>query len=252
MTRSRKLPARLYVDASLDQQKLVLETEQAHYLGRVLRAREGEQVVVFNACGSERLATIRSLSKRHPLLELGERLTPVPESGAGIVLLQALVKSDAMDLIVQKATELGVARVLASRTDFSVVKLDDSRRERKLEHWRRIALSACEQSGRHAPPALELHGSLSQAISAIPADCDRIAFDLDAETSLADFAQPQPNVCIAIGPEGGFSPPERELLDAAGFVLCLLGPRTLRAETAAITACGIVQLLRGDLGRLRT
>jgi 16S rRNA (uracil1498-N3)-methyltransferase len=248
MTGIRKLPARLYVDAPLEEPKLVLDAEQAHYLGRVLRCREGEQVVVFNARGGERLATIRSLAKRHPLLELGDRLTPLPESPARIVLLQALVKSDAMDLIVQKATELGVDRVLATRTEFSVVRLDDDRRERRLTHWRRIACSACEQSGRHRPPLLELHATLAAAIAALPPDTDLIAFDPNASVTLAGLADRRANVCVAVGPEGGFSPGECADLGAAGFTLCALGPRTLRAETAAIAACAGLQLLRGDLG----
>lgn len=248
MTRACKLPARLYVDAPLDQAKLVLEPEQAHYIGRVLRCREGEQVVVFNTRGEERLATIRSLAKRHPTLALEDKLTPLPESKTRIILLQAIVKSDAMDLIVQKATELGVSRIVAARTDFSVVKLDDERRERKLEHWRRIALSACEQSGRHRPPAIELHKSLGTAIAALPPEAERIAFDLGAEKSLAGHAASQTDVCVAIGPEGGFSPPEREELAARDFGVYTLGPRTLRAETAAIAACTSLQLLRGDMG----
>jgi 16S rRNA (uracil1498-N3)-methyltransferase len=249
MTGTRKQPARLYVDALLDQPKLVLDVERAHYLGRVLRCREGEHVIVFNARGEERLATIRSLAKRHSLLELGDKLTPLPESPARIILLQALVKSDAMDLVVQKATELGVDRVLATRTEFSVVRLDDDRRERRLEHWRRIAFSACEQSGRHQPPLLEAHATLAAAIAALPPETDRVAFDPDAGVTLDGLTDPRADVCVAIGPEGGFSPGERENLAAAGFTLCALGPRTLRAETAAIAACTALQLLRGDLGQ---
>jgi len=248
MPATRKQPARLYVDAALDEAKLVLTAEQAHYLGRVLRCREGEPIVVFNARGGERLATITSLAKRHPVLALGERLAPLPESPTAITLLQALVKSDAMDLIVQKATELGVARILAVRTDFSVVRLDDGRGERRLGHWQRIAQSACEQSGRHHPPAIGLHGSLAEAIGAVPVAAMRIAFDLDATVPLGPGAALQDQICVAIGPEGGFSPPERADLAAAGFALHTLGPRTLRAETAAIAACTALQLLRGDLG----
>jgi len=245
----RKSPARLFVDAPLGRASLRLDAEQAHYLGRVLRCREGEEIVVFNARGEERSARIESLAKRHPVVALGAALSPLPESAAGIVLLQALVKSDAMDLIVQKATELGVAAVLAAHTEFSVVRLDAERRSRRLAHWRRIARSACEQSGRHRPPELAVFGDLGAAIAALPAGGERIAFDAGAGRALgADGRGNGGGVCLAIGPEGGFSPDETARLEAAGFGLRSLGPRTLRAETAAIAACAGLQFLRGDLG----
>jgi 16S rRNA (uracil1498-N3)-methyltransferase len=248
MNRAKKPLKRLYVDAPLENPTLRLDAEQAHYLGRVLRCREGEHIVVFNARGRERWATIESLARRHPVIVLGDSVEPVPESNARIILLQALVKSDAMDLIVQKATELGVDAVFAVRTDFSVVRLDDARRQSRVTHWRRIALSACEQSGRHRPPAFEIFDTLDAAIAALPAACDRVAFAVGADRTLARACNSGTGVCLAVGPEGGFSPDETEHLVRAGFTLSTLGPRTLRAETAAIAACAGVQLLEGDLG----
>lgn len=251
MPRPEKAPKRLYVDASLDAGSLVLDADQAHYLGRVLRCREGDRIVVFNARGVERSAAIESLAKRRPVLALGAAVEPLPEPGAPVLLLQSLVKSDAMDLIVQKATELGVSAVLATRTDFSVVRLDgEARRQRRLAHWRRIAESACEQCGRHRPPDFMLFDSLEAACRAVPADSTRIAFDTRATTPLNGAAQadPETGICLAIGPEGGFSPPETELLDDEGFLSLSLGPRTLRAETAAIAAVAGTQLMNGNLG----
>jgi 16S rRNA (uracil1498-N3)-methyltransferase len=246
MNPSRKPITRLFIDAPLAGGTLSLDAEQAHYLGRVLRCREGQSIVAFNAQGEEREAAIRSLAKRNPLIELGDRLAPLPESALRICLLQALVKSDAMDLIVQKATELGVDRILAVKTEFSVVRLDAERRASRVAHWRRIALSACEQSGRHRPPALETFDSLDAAVAAIPPDSARIAFTLGATAPLA--RPTAASVCVAIGPEGGFSPPESARLEAAGFGMHWLGPRTLRAETAALAACAGLQLLAGDIG----
>lgn len=238
---------RLYVDAPLDGSTLGLDADQAHYLGRVLRCREGQEIVVFNARGRERRATIESLAKRRARVRLGETLEPLAESPLRIVLLQALVKSDAMDLIVQKATELGVDTIVATRTEFSVVRLDGERESRRLEHWQRIARSACEQSGRHRPPALVLQPKLSDALAALPPDCTRIAFDTNASIPL-DAASIGAGVCLAIGPEGGFSENDRAMLAAEGFEFRSFGPRILRADTAAIAACTAVQLLGGDLG----
>jgi 16S rRNA (uracil1498-N3)-methyltransferase len=252
MTQARKLTTRLYVDAALTGSTLRLTADQAHYIGRVLRCREGQSIVLFNANGLERAATIRSLAKRNPVVELAENLEPLPESPVQIILLQALVKSDAMDLIVQKATELGVARIFAVKTEFSVVRLDAERRQSRLAHWQRIALSACEQSGRHRPPELAVFPSLDESIAAVPAAYQRFAFALGAVAPLDAQAVSSNKVCLAIGPEGGFSPMDVEALDRGDFARCSLGPRTLRAETAAIAACAGLQLMAGDLGRPST
>jgi 16S rRNA (uracil1498-N3)-methyltransferase len=248
MSQSRKSATRLYVDAALTGETLRLDPEQAHYLGRVLRCREGETIIVFNTLGTERQATIRSLAKRNPVIALGAATEPLPESPLRIALLQALVKSDAMDLIVQKATELGVDRVLAVKTEFSVIRLDAERGKSRLAHWHRIALSACEQSGRHRPPGLELFASLDDAITSIPADSARIAYAPGSTTPVTASDVHGAGVCIAVGPEGGFSPTETTRFTESGFSLRTLGPRTLRAETAAIAACAGLQLVAGDLG----
>lgn len=244
---SKSLP-RLYVDAPLERGRLALDADQAHYLGRVLRCREGAAVIVFNGRGDERQAVIESLARRHPVLALGDALPPLPESPAGIVLLQALVKSDPMDLIVQKATELGVAAVHAVHTDFGVVRLDAARRDNRLQHWRRIAHSACEQSRRHRPPDIAIFDSLDDAVAALPAGLARVAFDVGADAALGPALLDGNGVCLALGPEGGFTPDESRRLAGQGFTLASLGPRILRAETAAIAACTAVQWLNGDLG----
>jgi len=247
MNQSRKSATRLFVHAELSGRTLALDAEQAHYLGRVLRCREGQQIVVFNGDGDERLATIRSLARRNPVVALDQVVEPLPESPLEITLLQALIKSDAMDLVVQKATELGVARIVAVRTEFSVIRLDDDRRQSRLTHWQRIARSACEQSGRHRVPDLMVRGSLDDAVAALPSGASRIALAVGAHAPLARAAIDAPGVCLAIGPEGGFSPGEIDALAHAGFAIHSFGPRTLRAETAAIAACAGLQLLAGDL-----
>jgi 16S rRNA (uracil1498-N3)-methyltransferase len=254
MPGSRK-PTRLFVDAPLEAASLALDADQARYLGRVLRCRTGDPIVVFNARGRERNGTIESLARQRPTIALGPAITPLPEPAIPILLLQALVKSDAMDLIVQKATELGVASVFAARTEFSVVRLDAERSERRQQHWRRITASACEQSGRHRPPELRVFASLDDAVAAVPAGYDRIAFDAGAGAPLPvsssatiNGAAAPAGICVAVGPEGGFSPAEIDLLQANGFTLRSLGPRILRAETAALAALACVQLLAGNFG----
>jgi 16S rRNA (uracil1498-N3)-methyltransferase len=212
------------------------------------------------------------------VLALGPAVEALPESPVAIVLLQALVKSDAMDLIVQKATELGVAAVHAFPTEFSVVHLDGDRGTQRLLHWRRIAASACEQSGRHRPPALALFDSLDMAVAALPpatayapgaglspgplhapgdaspARAARIVFDPSATRPLDAVADApggtaRSSLALALGPEGGFTRDELRYLESAGFTPASLGPRILRADTAAIAACTLAQWLAGDLAQ---
>ena len=167
-----------------------------------------------------------------------------------LTLLQALPKSDAMDLIVQKAAELGARALVPVHTEFSVVKLDAERSERRLEHWRRIAQSACEQCGRHQPPRIEPPAPLAAALAALPGAGSRFALDPSAEQALGEQTLPARELVVAIGPEGGFGAADWRRLDAAQFTRVALGPRILRAETAALAVCAIAQSRWGDLAEL--
>jgi 16S rRNA (uracil1498-N3)-methyltransferase len=236
---------RLFLAADLSGTRITLEDADAHYLGTVLRLGKGEQVTVFNGRGEERLATIDRRDRQRAELNLGARLAPLPESPVQTTLIQALVKSDAMDLIVQKATELGVSRIYAVKTDHSVVRLDASRAERRLDHWRKIARSACEQSGRHSPPLIQVYASLAKCITDVPEGTLKIALDPHTNVGHA-LPRAVTAVCLLVGPEGGFSTADLTEISAAGFIRLRLGPRTLRADTAAITACAFAALSWGD------
>lgn len=238
---------RLFVDADLDGRRVSIGEREAHYMGRVLRLRRGDALVVFNGRGREHRATIERLERKRAELALERRIEPLPEPATAITLIQALVKSDAMDTIVQKATELGVRAIHAVKTDFSVIKLDAERAERRVEHWGRVARSACEQSGRHRPPEIHTPGKLANLLPALPAGGRRIVFHPGAPPLERCDSAPAAHVCVLLGPEGGFSAPDLEAIDAAGFARFKLGPRILRADTAAIAACTLAQQLWGDL-----
>lgn len=243
---SHRLP-RLYVDRELEGASLTLDDREAHYLGHVLRLERGDRLVVFNGRGTERQASVDELQRRGAVLALTSTHPPLPESVLELTLLQALPKSDAMDLIVQKATELGVHTVIPAYTEHSVVKLDAERSERRVDHWRKIAQSACEQCGRHRPPKIELPAALAAALEALPSNAVRLALDPAAPLPLAEQAPSQRKLVVAVGPEGGFGSMDWLRLDRAEFTRVSLGLRVLRAETAAIAICAIAQARCGDL-----
>jgi 16S rRNA (uracil1498-N3)-methyltransferase len=242
----RRVP-RLFLERDLGGDTLTLTESEAHYLGRVLRLKPGDELVAFDGNGTERQAAVVGLQRRSAELALRATLAPLPASRLDLTLVQALAKSDAMDLIVQKATELGVRTIVPVYTEFSVVKLDAERAERRLEHWLKIARSACEQSGRHEPPSIRAADSLAAALEALPAEQARIALDPDALERFGRGEDSPARVIAAVGPEGGLGAADWRRLDAGGFRRFSLGPRVLRAETAAIAVCAVAQSRWGDV-----
>jgi len=154
-----------------------------------------------------------------------------------------------MDFVVQKATELGVKRITPVLTEHGVVKLDAKRARKRHDHWTKIAIGACEQSGRVRLPLLDMPVSLKTWFGNKPANVDtEVILKPDAPAPLARIDAPETKVCILIGPEGGFSEIEYQDADVAGFMPVSLGPRVLRTETAAIAALAVMQARWGDLG----
>ncbi|MFL2546260.1 MAG: 16S rRNA (uracil(1498)-N(3))-methyltransferase [Candidatus Rariloculaceae bacterium] len=243
-------PPRLYLDLPLSAAEVALEDDRAHYLRRVLRLKAGDSVVVFNGAGAEFLASVDILSRDRATLRLDTVLSPIPESPLEITLVQSLVKNDAMDLIIQKASELGIHRIVPVATEFSVVKLDEERARRRVAHWEKIAASACEQSGRHRPPSVESPLALATGLEQISTDVLRLILQPPGRDQLAEARLPAASpagVAVLIGPEGGLSERDLATADRANFKRVSLGARILRAETAAVAACALVQRKWGDL-----
>jgi 16S rRNA (uracil1498-N3)-methyltransferase len=241
---------RLHVDKPLLGDEIALDSRQAHYLRQVLRLKSGGTVVVFDGHGNERVAAIAKLTREGAHLRVTEVAEPIPESALELNLVQAVAKADAMDLIIQKATELGVRSISPVITEFSVVKLDAKRAERRREHWHRIAQSACEQSGRHGPPAIDEPRPLADCLGDLPVGGRRLVLDPRATGRFGHDAsahEPGLPLRLLIGPEGGFSHRDLDVAARAGFEPVGFGPRILRAETAAIAACALAQALWGDI-----
>ena len=243
------MSTRLFVSDRLFNGAVIeLSGDRARYLGKVLRARQGDHVTLFNGEGPEWSATIREFSKNHIALTIGESSDPGTESSLKIHLVQGISRGERMDLVVQKATELGVKRITPVLTEYGVVKLSGERAEKRREHWQKIAIGACEQSGRTIPPKIDAPIRLRDWFGQPPQSVDAQLILLPgASASLTDIAAPSTKVCVLIGPEGGFSETESDDAEIAGFQPVSIGQRILRTESAAIATIAIMQSLWGDL-----
>ncbi len=229
-------------------QTLALPEETANHLVRVMRMREGEGCVLFNGDGNDYAATLTSVGKREVRVSIDSAQPVDNESPLAITLLQGIARGEKMDLILQKATELGVARIIPVNAERTEVKLDAARAEKRLAHWRSVVGSACGQSGRARIPQVDAPLALAAAAMSLPADSLRLTLDPLGEHRLATLqAAPANGVVVAIGPEGGWSPRDRQQLADAGFQGLQLGPRILRTETAGLAAIAALQARLGDL-----
>lgn len=243
------MKTRLFVSGQLiNGVELLIEGDRARYLGRVLRLRVGDEILVFNGEGGEWSAVIEAMTKSTATLSVGENIETGTDSALKIHLVQGISRGERMDFVIQKATELGVKRVTPVLTEFGVVKLDAARAEKRRDHWQNIATSACEQSGRTRLPLIDAPIALKDWFGSKPAEVDAdLILAPGAVMSLAGLTAPKTKVCVMIGPEGGFSETEYEDAAVAGFTSVSLGPRVLRTETAAVAALAVMQSLWGDL-----
>jgi len=238
---------RVYVETCLEAgAALELPPETAAHVAKVLRARVGDGLILFNGNGREFSAEIESVRGARVRASVGPGTFVDRESALAVTLVQSVPRGDRMDFIVQKATELGVARIVPTLSQRSVVRLDARQSEAKATHWRAVVVSACEQCGRNRVPAVEEPRQLIDYLGAAAGGGTRLVLepDADADTVTRDVAG---SVEIAIGPEGGFAPDELEAFHLAGFKRVRFGPRILRTETAAIAALTWLQTQFGDM-----
>jgi 16S rRNA (uracil1498-N3)-methyltransferase len=224
-----------------------LPPEAAHHANRVLRLRVHDPVQVFDGEGNAFDATICEISGKCVVLGKLRPCASEPQPPLHIVLAQAMCSSEKMDWVVQKATELGAAEIRPVQAQRSVAKLSGERVEKRTEHWRSVAISACEQCGCNMLP--QVHAP--QELSAWLAQMHGVAgtkFILQPEGAATLHQQPRPqgSVTVLVGPEGGFSADEVLMAQQAGFISILIGPRVLRTETAALAGIAAVQTLWGD------
>jgi len=237
---------RVYVEAALSEGlSLELPPAAGVHLAKVLRVRNGDELVVFAGDGYEYPASVESVRGTRVAVAIGEARAVDRESPLAVTLVQCIARADRMDVIVQKATELGVARIVPVQSRRGVVRLEAAQAQSKAAHWRAIAVSACEQCGRNRLPSVEAPRRLTDYLGSLPAGGTRLLLEPGAEVRRA--APIAGEVTIAIGPEGGLDDEEIEAFRLAGFEAMRLGPRVLRTETAAIAALAWLQGRYGDL-----
>jgi 16S rRNA (uracil1498-N3)-methyltransferase len=241
---------RVHVATALESGGVVeLPAETASHVARVLRGRVGDALTVFNGDGREFGAEIATLRGSRVTVSLGAARAVDRESPFAVTLVQCVPRGDRMDFVVQKATELGVARIVPVLSERSVVRLDARQSAAKLAHWQAVAVSACEQCGRNRLPTIDCARPLLEYLGdAADAESLRLVLEPDAERAPDCGPDAPRSAAIAVGPEGGFAPDELEACRVAGFVRVQLGPRVLRTETAAIAALAWLQTRFGDLG----
>ncbi|HEY0768495.1 MAG TPA: 16S rRNA (uracil(1498)-N(3))-methyltransferase [Steroidobacteraceae bacterium] len=239
---------RVYLDAPLTAgARVTLEGSAASHVTRVLRLRVGEALTLFNGSGGEYAASIARAQGGSVTVEVGEPRAIERESPLSVTLAQGVSRGERMDLVVQKATELGVSGVVPVLTQRSVVRLTAQQADRKLNHWRAIAIAACEQSGRNRLPLVAPAAALKDFLREGSDGSTRLLLSGAAAARIEDMPRPVARVTVLIGPEGGLTQAEQQAAAAAGFTPVRLGPRVLRTETAAIAALTLLQREFGDL-----
>lgn len=222
-----------------------LEDDAANHVGRVLRMQPGQELQLFNGDGFNYDAVITIADKKQVQVEVLSQHTNPIESPLRIHLGQGISRGDRMDFAIQKAVELGVAEITPLFTERCGVKLDGERLQKRTEQWQKIAISACEQSGRSivpvVNPALNLQQWLAQQTKEL-----KLTLHPRATATIKTVTATQ-QIRLVIGPEGGFTDHEMEQTFAADFTGIQLGPRVLRTETAALAAISALQLQFGDL-----
>ena len=224
----------------------------AHHLMHVMRAKAGQMVTVVDDNGQVAAMEMVAFSASAVTLQLKEHLAADTESPLKIMLAQCLLKADKMDMVVQKAVELGAVGVIPISSQNCVARYDAKKGAARKDRWQKIADEAAKQCGRTALLKVRPIVTLGQFIADMQATDSSLVFfyENENEQSAKEYLRSlkAKQIVLLVGPEGGFSLDEAKLIEEAGGKSVTLGPRILRAETAALTAIAVTQYENGDLG----
>lgn len=225
--------------------RIALEAGPAHHATTVLRLRPGECIRLFDGAGMECAGRVARITRQSITVDIERCAAVSRESPLCVTLAQGISRGERMDYTVQKAVELGVTAIIPLHTERTAIRLDNERVARRLDHWQKVIVAACEQSGRNRLPVLLPVASLADWL-ARPEGGLKLLLRAGAETPLADAPRAS-GVTLLIGPEGGLAETEVVAAKRSGYMPVALGPRILRTETAALAAIAVLQSLYGDL-----
>jgi 16S rRNA (uracil1498-N3)-methyltransferase len=237
---------RFFISSNLEVgAKVNLDPDLSHYIGRVLRLAANDQIFLFNNSGYEFQAVIENITRNNISVVIKDSQADTQESPLRINLAQVIAKGEKMDMVIQKATELGVHSITPLYSERTVVRKVVERSEHKLEHWQKIAIAASCQSWRNYVPVINNPLALDSWLMQTQ-DQHKLILSTTQNTKRLKDLKLAKEVTILIGPEGGFSEEELHLAIKHGFTAISLGPRILRTETAGIATISILQSLFGD------
>ena len=238
---------RFYYDGELTSNTPVILGEAlTHHIKNVLRLKPQNAVILFNGRGGEYPAIIDAIEKKQTRVFTSEWQIGCAESPLQITLAPSISSREKMDLIVQKAVELGVYALQPVITERSIARFKGERSDERTQHWQKVAIAACEQCGRNFIPEIRPLLPLDTALLRVGEHESRFFLHPGAATALRDIPRPDAAIRLLVGPEGGYANNEVDLITKHGFTPVSLGPRVLRMETASLAALAGMQLLWGS------
>ncbi|UCH48070.1 MAG: 16S rRNA (uracil(1498)-N(3))-methyltransferase [Betaproteobacteria bacterium] len=246
-----KSGARFYFPGKLGSGAEVrLPADTAHHAIRTLRLGVGDPIILFDGLGGEYEASICRIDRERVVARTGPFVDRSAEPPVKLVLAQGISSGERMDFTVQKAVELGIGVIQPLSTERSVVKLTPERAVRKTAHWRKLAVAACEQSGRNRLVEIAEPQRLTDWLSQLPREASseelRLLLSPRTDNSFNKLTERASRVTLLVGPEGGLAPAEIATAQRWGFQSVRIGPRVLRTETAALAALAAIQVRWGD------
>ena len=239
---------RFYHSNSLDLNQIIsLDEFASHHALRVMRVKVDDFLILFNGDGFEYRGRVSGINKKTINVEILSKEKNNNESPININLFQSISSNEKMDMVIQKATELGVSSIQPIFTSRSTIKLSLDRTKKRLTHWRQVLISACEQSGRSKIPTIKSPIGFDQVSEGITTNSLNLLLhpdNLEESSNLPN--EYSGDINIFIGPEGGFSQDEVLLLEKQNCINIQLGPRILRTETAPLAIIAILQYKYGD------
>lgn len=229
--------------------KIQLDTATSHYARNVLRLKADMNILLFNGTDCCNYESSLCFDGKKTFALITSKFESQTESSLDSEIIQGLSRNDHLDWMIQKTTELGVKRISIFNSNHSQIPVKLNQLEKKQQHWRAIAVKACEQSGRHVPPIIGFFNSLESLLEdSFPRE-NKFLLDFQGPRlgALLSTQYKTPQVSIMLGPEGGLSVTEIELANTAGFISSQIGRRVLRTETAAVTALAMAQSYWGDI-----